>query len=52
VNISGFGKFRVHETKGSMGINPKNPTEPMYRPTRKTAKFKAGEAFKRAVNKK
>jgi DNA-binding protein HU-beta len=51
VNISGFGKFRVHETKGSMGVNPRNPTEPMIRPSRKTPKFTAGEAMKKAVNK-
>ena len=49
VNIAGFGKFYIHNTKASMGVNPRNAKEPMWRAGGKTPKFTAGEAFKKAI---
>jgi DNA-binding protein HU-beta len=45
VNISGFGTFAVSERKARTGRNPKTG-ESIEIPASKSAKFKAGKAFK------
>ena len=50
VRLVGFGTFSVKENAAREGVNP--PTkEKMPIPASKSPKFKAGKAFKDAVNK-
>lgn len=49
VRIVGFGNFEVAERKASNGRNPRTG-EPLKIPASRVPKFKAGKAFKEAVN--
>lgn len=49
VRIVGFGNFEVAERKASQGRNPRTG-EPLKIPASRVPKFKAGKAFKEAVN--
>lgn len=49
VNISGFGKFLVSRRAARIGVNPQHPDQKITIPELNTPKFKAGEAFKKAV---
>jgi DNA-binding protein HU-beta len=49
IKISGFGTFSVSHRQSRLGVNPRNPTEKIMIPKLVTPKFKAGEAFKRAI---
>ena len=49
VNISGFGKFSVSHRASRIGVNPRNPSQKLTIGALNTPKFKAGEAFKKAV---
>ena len=51
VSLVGFGTFEVRKRKARTGINPKTK-EPIKIPASKAPAFKAGKAFKEAVNKK
>lgn len=48
VNISGFGKFEVHERAGRMGVNPATGERIEIAPV-KSPVFKAGKVLKDAV---
>lgn len=50
VRLVGFGTFDVLERKGHEGRNPQNG-DPITIPASKAPRFKAGKAFKDAVNK-
>ena len=52
VQLIGFGTFEVKARKARQGRNPKNPAEVVKIPASKAPVFKAGKAFKEAVNKK
>ncbi|PIR97555.1 MAG: DNA-binding protein [Candidatus Doudnabacteria bacterium CG10_big_fil_rev_8_21_14_0_10_41_10] len=49
VTITGFGAFSVHQRKGRIGVNPRNPSEKIDIPSVRTPKFKAGKSLKEAV---
>lgn len=49
VTITGFGTFSVHQRKGRIGVNPRNPQEKIEIPSVRTPKFKAGKSLKEAV---
>lgn len=49
VRLVGFGNFEVAERKASNGRNPRTG-EPLKIPASRVPKFKAGKAFKEAVN--
>jgi len=49
VTITGFGTFSVHQRKGRVGVNPRNPSEKIDIPSVRTPKFKAGKSLKEAV---
>lgn len=49
VNISGFGQFLVSHRASRIGVNPRQPSQKIIIPELNTPKFKAGEAFKKAV---
>ena len=52
VQLIGFGTFEVRKRKARMGRNPQKPGEVVKIPASKAPVFKAGKAFKDAVNKK
>ena len=52
VQLVGFGTFEVRERKAREGRNPQNPSQKVKIPASKAPVFKAGKAFKEAVNKK
>ena len=52
VQLIGFGTFEVKERKARQGRNPQKPGEVVKIPASKAPVFKAGKAFKEAVNKK
>ena len=49
VRLVGFGTFSVSERKATTGRDPRTG-QPIQIPASKNAKFKAGKAFKEAVN--
>ncbi len=49
VSLVGFGTFEVRNRKARTGINPKTK-EPIQIPASKAPAFKAGKAFKQAIN--
>lgn len=49
VNITGFGKFEVKQTKARVGHNPKTG-DPVDIPAKTVVKFKPGKALKDKVN--
>lgn len=52
VQLIGFGSFEVRNRKARQGRNPQNPTQLVDIPASRAPVFKAGKAFKDAVNKK
>ena len=52
VQLIGFGTFEVKSRKARQGRNPQKPGEVVKIPASKAPVFKAGKAFKEAVNKK
>ncbi len=52
VQMIGFGTFEVRSRKARTGRNPQKPGEVVKIPASKAPVFKAGKAFKDAVNKK
>ena len=52
VQLIGFGTFEVKARKARQGRNPQKPEEVVKIPASKAPVFKAGKAFKEAVNKK
>lgn len=50
VSLVGFGTFEVRNRKARTGINPKTK-EPIRISASKAPAFKAGKAFKEAINK-
>ena len=52
VQLIGFGTFEVKSRKARQGRNPQKPDEVVKIPASKAPVFKAGKAFKEAVNKK
>lgn len=50
VVFSGFGKFSVHDRKGRIGVNPRDPSKKLTISASKTPKFKAGEYYKSLAN--
>lgn len=52
VQLIGFGTFEVRARKARQGRNPQKPEEIVKIPASKAPVFKAGKAFKEAVNKK
>ncbi len=52
VQLIGFGTFEVKSRKARQGRNPQKPDEVVKIPASKAPVFKAGKAFKDAVNKK
>ena len=52
VQLIGFGTFEVKTRKAREGRNPQKPEEVVKIPASKAPVFKAGKAFKDAVNKK
>ena len=52
VQLIGFGTFEVRSRKSRQGRNPQKPDEVVKIPASKAPVFKAGKAFKEAVNKK
>jgi len=50
VSISGFGQFSVSHRKARLGVLPREPIKRITIPALDTPKFKAGEAFKKAVS--
>ena len=52
VQLIGFGTFEVKSRKARTGRNPQKPGEVVKIPASKAPVFKAGKAFKDAVNKK
>ncbi len=51
VQLIGFGTFEVRKRKARTGRNPQKPGEVVQIPASKAPVFKAGKAFKDAVNK-
>ena len=51
VQLIGFGTFEVRPRKSRVGRNPQKPGELVEIPASKAPVFKAGKAFKDAVNK-
>jgi len=51
VQLIGFGTFETRERKARSGRNPQKPQEIVEIPASKAPVFKAGKAFKDAVNK-
>ena len=51
VQLIGFGTFEVKSRKARQGRNPQKPDEVVKIPASKAPVFKAGKAFKEAVNK-
>ncbi|MCQ2566334.1 MAG: HU family DNA-binding protein [Clostridia bacterium] len=51
VQLIGFGTFEIRERKERSGRNPQKPEEVVTIPASKAPVFKAGKAFKDAVNK-
>lgn len=51
VQMIGFGTFEVRSRKARTGRNPQKPGEVVEIPESKAPVFKAGKAFKDAVNK-
>ncbi|MCF0149926.1 MAG: HU family DNA-binding protein [Firmicutes bacterium] len=51
VQMIGFGTFEVRARKARTGRNPQKPGEVVEIPASKAPVFKAGKAFKDAVNK-
>lgn len=49
VVISGFGIFSVSHRAPRIGVNPQNPSQKIMIPELLLPKFRAGEAFKKAV---
>ncbi len=52
VQLIGFGTFEVRARKARQGRNPQKPEEVVKIPASKAPVFKAGKAFKEAVNTK
>ncbi|MBR4150022.1 MAG: HU family DNA-binding protein [Firmicutes bacterium] len=52
VQLIGFGTFEIRSRKARTGRNPQKPGEVVKIPASKAPVFKAGKAFKDAVNKK
>ena len=52
VQLIGFGTFEVRNRKSRQGRNPQRPMDLVDIPACKAPVFKAGKAFKDAVNKK
>ena len=52
VQLIGFGTFEVRNRKARQGRNPQSPKDLVDIPACKAPVFKAGKAFKDAVNKK
>ena len=52
VQLIGFGTFEVKSRKARTGRNPQKPGETVKIPASNAPVFKAGKAFKDAVNKK
>ncbi|MDR1815412.1 MAG: HU family DNA-binding protein [Clostridiales Family XIII bacterium] len=52
VQLIGFGTFETRARKAREGRNPRKPGETIKIPASKAPVFKAGKAFKDAVNKK
>ena len=50
ISIVGFGSFEVRERAAKESINPATK-QPIHVPAKKVPAFKAGKAFKDAVNK-
>ena len=50
VQLIGFGTFEVSERAEREGFNPRNREEKIVIPASRTPKFKAGKAFKDALN--
>ncbi len=51
VQLIGFGTFEIRSRKARTGRNPQKPGEVVKIPASKAPVFKAGKAFKDAVNK-
>ena len=51
VTFQGFGSFESVARAARTGVNPQNPTQKIKIPASMAPKFKAGSAFKSAVNK-
>ncbi len=51
VQLIGFGTFEARNRKSRIGRNPQKPGETVEIPASKAPVFKAGKAFKDAVNK-
>ena len=51
VTFQGFGSFESVARAARTGVNPQNPTQKINIPASIAPKFKAGSAFKSAVNK-
>jgi len=49
VELSGFGQFSVSHRQARIGVNPRQPSQKITIKELNTPKFKAGEAFKKAV---
>ena len=52
VQLIGFGTFEVKNRKARQGRNPQKPGEIVKIPASKAPTFRAGKAFKEAVNTK
>ncbi len=52
VQLIGFGTFEIRNRKARTGRNPQKPGEVVKIPASKAPVFKAGKAFKDAVNHK
>lgn len=50
VRIQGFGTFKVTHRAARMGVNPQNPSQKIQIKASKSPSFKAGKAFKDALN--
>ncbi|USN57041.1 MAG: HU family DNA-binding protein [Candidatus Peribacteria bacterium] len=50
VRIQGFGTFKVTHRAARMGVNPQNPSQKIKISASKSPSFKAGKAFKDALN--
>ena len=51
IQLMGFGTFEVRKRNARVGRNPRNPEETIDIPASNAPVFKAGKAFKEAVNK-
>lgn len=49
VNWNGFGQFSISHRASRIGVNPRQPQQKITIPELNTPKFKAGEAFKKAI---